>query len=491
MRWLRDCKQIDQILLVSGARAEGLSEETLRSVRWIPVAEFDYDRADDASESLADRSSRIAMRLEASIREAGLSKDDSILHWHNHSLGKNTAAPSSIRRLAKAGWRLLLQIHDFAEDNRPENYQRLIEVSGAADKSELDRYLYPVSNHIHYATLSRSDASVLTRLGILSTYCLPNSVALSQSEQPAKEHALAKVCQAMQLPPNARWSLYPVRGIRRKNVGELLLISRWLREDHFAGITLAPTTPVERRSYERWRTVASEFAPQAIFDAGHHADVSFTDNIAAADSIVSTSVAEGFGMAFLEPWLAQREVIARRLPTVTNDFEACGVMLPKLYDQIPIPGDPTWIRACRDETKTAMAAAWATVPTKFRPNLEVDAADSTCIDFARLTPQRQVEILVRSKADAGFESAVKSLSADLVRQLSAESDPHLVADNARVIGDHYSIASTGAKLLQIYDTLQKTPTDGPIDGPGQAGIGVDLINRTRPFFPCRTEVMDV
>ena len=115
VRSLTDVSGVNRIFLVSG------DEE-----------DFDYDPESLPVASAEDRSAVLASRLDGELVGAGIRPDASILHWHNHSLGKNTAAPGVIRRLASAGWRFLLQIHDFAEDYRPENYRRLIDATTAS-----------------------------------------------------------------------------------------------------------------------------------------------------------------------------------------------------------------------------------------------------------------------------------------------------------------------------------------------------------------------
>ncbi len=157
-----------------------MSAHTLAAVEQLSIAGFDYDPQEFSGNSLSGRAQAMVRDLEAELANHGIAKDNSVLHWHNHSLGKNTAAPAAIRLLAESGWRILLQIHDFAEDNRPENYRRLIQATGAESKSEIDQYLYPVGSQIHYATLTRADAAVLCEVGIpeTRTHCLPNSVVL-------------------------------------------------------------------------------------------------------------------------------------------------------------------------------------------------------------------------------------------------------------------------------------------------------------------------
>lgn len=492
IRALRDSDRVDQIAMVSGDRSDGLADETRSITKLIRIDDFDYDSRDYDADALPGRSSEITRRLTEQLAAEGLTADDSVLHWHNPTLGKNTAAVEVIRRLAQAGWRVLIQIHDFAEDNRPENYRRLIAASGATNKAELDRFLYPVAPHIQYATLTQADASVLTRLGIpeSQTHCLPNSV-VPPSGQPEKDEALAKVRKVMELPSGSSWCLYPVRGIRRKNVGEYVLLSRWLRPNQFAGLTLCPATPVERRSYERWKTLASEIAPAAVFDAGHDPRVSFGDNLAAADFILSTSVAEGFGMAYLEPWLAHREVIARRLDTVIKDFEQRGVRFPKLYDEVRIPGDPDWLEECRRESAAAADAAWSTVPDPFRPSLSLDMSEhNDSVDFAKLTPQRQLSVLRRLASDERFESSVKELSKPLVDALAAPADDRLIEANAAIVRQRYSAEQTGHQLIAIYQQLMAAPSDHQVESPAHAGIALDLITNLRPIFPCRTEVLN-
>jgi len=507
IRALRDSDQVEQIVLVGGGRFGGLSAETIAAVTTLAVDDFDYDKRTPDADSLPGRAATITARLQRALSNLGLTNDNSVLHWHNHSLGKNTASPEIIRLLARAGWRLLLQIHDFAEDNRPINYQDLITASGATDKAEIDRFLYPVASQIHYATLTRADELAIREIGTPAdrTHWLPNSVVAPnvgprieadphfEADPHLREDALGRIIDAMGLPSDARWCLYPVRGIRRKNVGEFLLLSRWTAPDIYSGLTLRPTTPVELRSYDRWRQLAKEVAPRAVFDAAHHDSVSYFDNLIASEFVISTSVAEGFGMTFLEPWLSRREVIARRLPTVADDFAASGVILNKLYDEIPIAGDADWIQICRQEYDASLADAWKEVPAEFRPQVTGLAGDPKQIDFAKLTPRRQIEVLRRMSVDRGFEADVQHQSGPLVQQLknvtSSKVDNRIVETNVAVIRNEYSIEKSGASLLAIYQRLANASIDNEIRPPQCAGVGVDTINRARPFFPCRTEVL--
>ena len=57
--------------------------------------------------------------------------------------------------------------------------------------------------------------------------------------------------------------------------------------------------------------------------------------VASAQAIVSTSVAEGFGLGFLEPWVFE-SLCGRNLPEITGDFSQHGVRLDNLYDRLEL-----------------------------------------------------------------------------------------------------------------------------------------------------------
>jgi hypothetical protein len=58
----------------------------------------------------------------------------------------------------------------------------------------------------------------------------------------------------------------------------------------------------------------------------------------AADLVITTSVLEGFGFAYIEPWLLDRAVIGRSIPYITPDFQAAGMKLGHLYNALIVDG---------------------------------------------------------------------------------------------------------------------------------------------------------
>jgi len=101
--------------------------------------------------------------------------------------------------------------------------------------------------------------------------------------------------------------------------------------------------PAERPRYERWRRFAQSLQLPVSFEVGARPGASFPELLRSAHSLVTTSIAEGFGMAFLEPWLEGRSIAGRDLPEITHEFEDAGIKLGHLYERLEVPLD--WIGA--------------------------------------------------------------------------------------------------------------------------------------------------
>ena len=117
-----------RLLVLHGGRMDGwpldLESQLPRiDLKLCPIAGLDYDAL-----SAADQPS-LSQNLRSCLNRHNFSPAETLLHIHNHSLGKNAAFPRAMFQLAKEGYRLLLQIHDFAEDFRPANYRDLTELS--------------------------------------------------------------------------------------------------------------------------------------------------------------------------------------------------------------------------------------------------------------------------------------------------------------------------------------------------------------------------
>ncbi len=412
----------------------------------------------------------LAKKLTSTLAAIGFSPDTSVLHVHNHSLGKNVSLPGALATLARAGYPLLLHIHDFAEDFRPENYRCLVEAVGEGNPRRLSAALYPQAAHVHYAVLNGRDFQVLRSAGVSPDHLhsLPNPVA-GFGKLPSKEEARRKVAKRCERTAKGRYLIYPVRAIRRKNLGEALLWSAVAEPgDHFA-VTQPPLNPIEGPSYEFWKKLAADLSLPFLFEAGNVDGLTFQDNMAAADGVLTTSVAEGFGMVFLEAWLASLPLIGRNLPEITADFVQVGVNLDTLYARLEIPlywvGRSTFCGMMEEVYRKALADFGQPQPSAEQFNRDIQSLIcDDLVDFASLSPSLQRQLILQVKEHRNRRERLLELNPKL-RTISRADLGELVSSNAAAVRENFSLESAGRRLDRIYRTLSASPKIDRLEPP--------------------------
>ena len=444
----------ESVLILHDGQQEGWNPSSAEglAVRMLIEPRLAYDRPDAKAEP-----ELLAGVLLAHLEQEGLSPDETLVHVHNHSLGKSVSLPGALCRLSAAGWKLLLQVHDFAEDNRPANYAHLANGLSKEPK-RLGELLYPQANHLHYATLTHHDAELLKVAGVDShrVHPLPNPAA-EFSGPPTAEEAQARVFPKLGMSQGQRLFAYPVRGIRRKNLGEMLLLAALASEREVFAVTLAPKNPSELKSFSRWEELADRLNLPCRFGTGGRYGLAFTDTLAASEALLTTSVAEGFGMVFLEAWLAGRPLVGRDLPWITDEFRESGMRLDTLWRSLPVPLELLDLPSTRDalaETHRGACRAYGVDPLSTAELLvEIDSLTSGgAIDFARLTPDQQAGLIERVATDSELkESLSESLGIDQLLGGSAEAGA--IEANAEVVRRHYSPQAIGERLSETYQAV--------------------------------------
>lgn len=442
-----------EVLIIVGSGDNALPDELPEQLRHVSfqirqLPTLSYDASQDPM-ALADD-------VESILQQEHFHASDCILHVHNHALGKNVAWPQALWQLAERGYHMLLQIHDFIEDFRPQNYHKTRAAYANASDADFIKYLYPQADHIHYAVLNHRDHRILADAGISDSrlHVLPNPVfgaASLRAAAAARSHWAACVgCAEPQ-----RLFVYPVRGITRKNIGEFLLHAALAEQGDMYAMTLAPANPQEQIQYQRWKDLAIALNVPCTFECGTVPGLSFEDNVAAADAIITTSVAEGFGMVYLEPWLMGRAMIGRDLPEITADFKANGLEFHGLYQRIPIPLE--WIGA------EVYARQWANTFSFALHSYGIDVSAGgqlksqamsqvidDSVDFALLTVDLQRQVLQMLCNDQVKRDYLRQ---QLSPQLSIDSADNISAKQQH-IREAYSFSCIGAKLLQYYQRIQ-------------------------------------
>jgi glycosyltransferase involved in cell wall biosynthesis len=440
--------------ILFGGRKQGWNDdlpERLNSVslKLCPIPRLDYDPRPDAEPEA------LAAEMRSQLQRLEFSPGETVLHVHNHSIGKNASLPGALRILAQEGYSVLLQIHDFAEDFRPDHYRLLQDAIG---REFLNETLYPQAAQTHYAVLNRRDFSILKQAGVDESrlHYLPNPIVPASEEILDKEQARRKLHDRCNIARDQQYVLYPVRGIRRKNLGEALLWSLLAGNSTVVGITLAPMNPAEQVHYTVWKKLAAELGLACCFETGEEHGLGFAENLAAADLMLTTSVAEGFGMVFLESWLSDRHLAGRNLPEITSDFVSAGMRYYSIYDRLNVPIE--WIG--RDEFAELFQSHYNRIlngydfPAVHREELESlldEKIQENLVDFADLNEPLQEKVIRNVAGHSNARNELKELNPTLSD--AANTAMETITHNKRRIEQTYSLIPSGHRLQKILQTV--------------------------------------
>lgn len=398
----------------------------------------------------------LAMQMKTAARKA-LGGPVDIWHVHNHSLGKNFVLPPALAALARQGERLLLQLHDFAEDGRPGNYRNMLSSMANGDKQTLCRFLYPQADHVHYAVLNSRDYGYMSHAGLDAEHLhlLPNPVDFAHSEEDEQDE---------DIPEREPLWLYPTRAIRRKNIGEFLLWSALSSPGARFATTAGPENPAEWKRYYRWQEVAAKLRLPVIFEGAGQLESSFIRLLRSASCVVVTSLAEGFGMSFLEPWLMGTPVCGRDLPEITDSFRQDGLKLPYVYERLEVPVD--WLgldtirKAAMDGLRRNMAAYDREPMAGSEERLMAAWIKDGKVDFGRLNEEMQESVL-HDLASAPWKAAELQPA-----MLPLPDDPRTLAsvteNNRQIIRSFYNLEQYGENLVRIYKQMLQCQVDSHI-----------------------------
>jgi len=376
----------------------------------------------------------IAGRMLAALKKKWPGGCD-VLHVHNPTLAKNRQFLQTIKRLQQAGVNLFLQIHDFAEDGRPDLYF-------TED--------YPAD--CHYGVINTRDADILMRAGLdrAGLHHIPNAV-LGLAVQGGR-------CPGSQI-------LYPVRAIRRKNLGEAILLSMFFTGGQRLAVTQPPNSPVDASSYRDWIDWARQNQLPVDFEVGNKTD--FSRLVETSESMVTTSISEGFGLAFLEPWTAGKLLWGRRLGKITMDFEKNGIKLDFLYDRLDVP--LTWIDTgafSREWHHWVFCAAdrYGHVVDAEQVNRAFfSLTRDERIDFGLLNEKFQRQVLARLMTDPTSNVELVSLNPWLSHPGVVGNSSAIVENNRRAVLQNYGTVQYRNRLLTIYDHIVTHPVCHRID----------------------------
>ena len=141
--------------------------------------------------------------------------------------------------------------------------------------------------------------------------------------------------------------------------------------------------------------------------------------LAASETVLLTSLQEGFGLPYLEAAAARRPLIARHLPNIAPDLAKFGFRFPQSYREVQV--DPSlfdW-RGER-ERQARLFAEWKSLMPRAASQLAGEpavlaAGKEPCpVPFSRLTLTAQLEVLAQPvEAVVGAVPSAQSVSEDV------------------------------------------------------------------------------
>ena len=261
------------------------------------------------------------------------------LHTHNIGLGKNPRLTCAVKLLAEQGRvRILNQVHDFPEEKRPTQLHALRYCTGKRDDKfcrELCYYDFP---NVRWATLTTTDAEKLAARDIPreKISVLPNPVDDKFFAQPCRVDARPVIAAyareyGYRFDQRKPFLLSPMKVMVRKNNAEAVALIGKMRGWQLVISLDASSSRDKAYSEQLKQRIRREKLPVVI-----GVGAAFENPLPlfhAADAVLTTSMPEGFGYAFLEGLLCGKLVVGRDIPGVTRDFAAAGVNLRHLYNE--------------------------------------------------------------------------------------------------------------------------------------------------------------
>jgi len=270
--------------------------------------------------------------------------------------------------------KVFFRIHDFYLD-APHYYQKLKElfssqeIKGIMQSKGVNGFL--IINH----NLKRK----LVFQGVPDNKIsyLPNGVDLEVFNTNISQEEASQAREKIGISKQEKLLLYPVRVVPRKNIEEAILLIYFIRQITNRNYVLMVTGKVDKCDslsegyYQVLKKIRELAGFPVIFNRNSHSDpfplkreynkegkierFSIADIYQVSETIIMTSLREGFGYPFLECWFAKKSVIGRRIQNVIKDFEKSGLSFEWLYrdfllnnsDPINIEDEKSFKRAKR------------------------------------------------------------------------------------------------------------------------------------------------
>ena len=230
-------------------------------------------------------------------------------------------------------------------------------------------------------------------------------------------------------------------------------------------ITLPPNSLADIISYRAWKNFVHDQHLNVAFDQGLSQD--FESLVLSAGSLLSTSITEGFGFSFLEPWLFGKLLWGRKLIDICRDFERNGLRLDHLYAGLSAPIDWIGLRRFRNRWQECVLNA----AKLFNISIDIDRlknafdyiTSDAVIDFGLLDESSQKRVILQAKSRGRNSASLIRINPFLAAPGTVQDKNELIANNKQAILRNYSPDMYRNKLLEVYRKVSTTSIQQNID----------------------------
>jgi glycosyltransferase involved in cell wall biosynthesis len=237
----------------------------------------------------------------------------------------------------------------------PQEYKKFVEnfqgqvVYRHHDVDSHLKDVVPKSKNIKHTTLVNPTKKQLENEYNIEVDILKNSVICEKfyKNNPKKDNELKEKLERLgMILPNEKIIAVPNRIVDRKNIEESLMITKLLNESTKDKYRLLVTTSIKKNEPDNYFQIQYQKNLEALArkhdipsTLGKISEIIDEENFNVgnlyhiADLALSTSVKEGFGYMFVEPWVAETPLIGRYIEHVIPDFHKNGLDLRHLYDE--------------------------------------------------------------------------------------------------------------------------------------------------------------
>ena len=351
----------------------------------------------------------ITARIRHALNQLVAGEDsESCLIWaHNLGVGRNLILSRELTAIsAEKNIPLVAHQHDWWFDNRWARWPEMRRFGFRALASPA-RAVFPNHGNITHAAINHADAAILKRHFGRKALWLPN---LTEPAPAVPDDRVRKARQWLRGETGSKDSpvwILPCRSLRRKNIAEAILLTRWLRPEAWLVVTGEASSNDEVPYFQALEDAAHRHhwrCRLGVLSGNEARKPGVGELLAASETVLLTSIQEGFGLPYLEAAASKRPLIARHLPNISPDLAQFGFRFPQAYDEILIsPELFHWRREHQRQTK--LLRQWrSTMPPAVRAFLSLPpvlAAENSCpVPFSRLTLTAQIEVLAHPVAES-------------------------------------------------------------------------------------------